>query len=242
MKTLKALILMAVMAFIAPLATAAIYAGSWTNKTFGSTGPLTIRLDITKTKVSGNFNLDGPVFGGINPPPIPFNVPLKSNGSGTFNVIGTLIGDIAGSFTSEGKLTIAITNVPGGTVTDASFNGSFDLTLEKFTGTYNVNGPGGPLANGVTEAHVPKAPTVKLARKVNISGSSGSAKATVLTNTTVASVTATTTSGTVRVKLVKPNVYRIIAKQMTAATTKVTVVVTNADGFKTTKVVRFVKT
>lgn len=241
MKTLKSLLLLPAFLLLPPLATASVYTGSWENKTFSTTGALTIDFEIKKTSVSGSFDFDGPVFGAGDPPAIKFKAPLKSNGSGSFTVIGTGVGDIAGSFTSKGKLTITITNIPGGVLTAARINGKFDLALEKFNATYEIDNGGGLFANGVAEAHVPKPAVIKMARKVTVTGKTARTPITVETNTGITSIAADA-KGTATVKVKgKKSPYQLVVSNMTGPTAKVTVTVRNADGFISKKVVRFVK-
>ena len=241
MKTSLRLFIVPALLCFASLGNASTYTGFWKNKTFGSTGDLTINLTITKAKVSGSFDLDGPVFGGLNPPAIPFNVPLKTDGSGSFNVKGTVLGDVKGSFKSNGDLSFTITHIPGGFLTEARFNGKFDLRIEKFSGTYEIDSSGGLYATGSTAAHVPQAPTLQVAKQVNVGGTSGQVKAKVLTNSKIKSFSATA-DGNAKTTVTGTNPYTISVKKMTLTTTRLTLLVKNIDGFQTSKVVKFVRT
>lgn len=241
MKTLKTFLFLPAFLLLPPLATASVYTGSWENKTFGSSGDLTIDFEIKKGSVAGSFDFDGPVFGAGDPPAIKFKAPLKSDGSGSFKVTGTQVGDLAGSFTSKGKLTITITNIPGGLLTKAEINGKFDLKLEKFDATYEIDSTGGPFANGVAEAHVPKPAVIKMAKKVTVTGKTAKTPVKVETNTTLKSITADAKGkATVKLKGTK-SPYQLVASNLTAPTVKVTVKVENADGFTSKKTVKFVK-
>lgn len=241
MKTLKTLLFLPAFLLLPPLATASVYTGSWENKTFDTTGALTIDFKKTKTKVTGSFDFDGPVFGAGDPPAISFTAPLKSDGSGTFTVTGTGVGDLSGSFTAKGKLTITISNIPGGFLTEARINGKFDLKLEKFNATYQIDNAGGLFAEGVAEAHVPKAAVITVARKVNVIGKTAKTPVKVVANTGITSVKATTKANAKVTVKGKKSPYQLVVTRMNAASAKVTVTVKNADGFTSKKVVTFVK-
>ncbi len=240
MKTLMEISMMSALLFLPPLATASVYSGSWENKTFDTTGALTIDFTVKKSSVSGSFDFDGPVFGAGDPPAIAFKAQRKANGSGSFKVTGTAVGDLAGSFTPKGKLTITITNIPGGFLSEARINGKFDLGLEKFDATYEIDDNVGLFANGVAEAHVPKAPTLKAVKKVAVSGNGAKTQLKVLTNTGIASIT-TSINGTGKVIVKGSNPYQIVIRNMTGPSSKVTVTVTNDDGFASKKTIRFTK-
>lgn len=240
MKTLNLLMGISAVLFFAPLATASIYTGSWKNKTFGSTGALTIDFTLKKSQVAGSFDFDGPVFGAGDPPAIKFKAPRKADGSGSFKVTGTAVGDVTGSFTKNGKLTFTITKIPGGVLTEARINGKFDLTVEKFTATYEIDSTGGLFANGVAEAHVPKPPTIKASDRVTVSRASGKVQAKVLTNTGIVSTKATVDGGA-RVTVTGKNPYTIEVKKLSAPTTTVKFTVKNADGFSKRKSIKFIR-
>ncbi|MES2657414.1 MAG: hypothetical protein V4689_02290 [Verrucomicrobiota bacterium] len=239
MKTLIKSIILPTFLFLTPLADAALYEGNWKNKTYNSTGALTIDLTIKNSRASGSFNLDGPVFGGLNPPAIPFDFPVKANGSGKIKVNGTILGDFNGNIDEDGNFSVTITNIPGG-ITEVRINGVFDIKLEKFTAAYEVDDENGTFANGVVEAHVHEKPTLNVAKTVNVTGTTGKVQAKVVTNTAVKSMKATT-SGTADITITGNNPYQITVKNLTVGTTKVKITVTNKDGLSTSRNVNFVK-
>lgn len=240
MRTLKKALIIPALLLLAPLAGASTYTGTWNNKTFNTEGALTIEFEVGKDNVAGSFDFDGPVFGAGDPPAIPFSAPLDSDGSGSFTVIGTGVGDLSGSFSKDGKLDITISNIPGGVLTEARINGKFDLKVEKFDATYEIDSSGALFANGVAEAHVPKKPKLKLPKRVKFSGAKGKAKLTVKTNTGISKVKAKAT-GKAKVRVTGKNPYKIVVKKTTRKTTRVKIIVVNEDGFKTTKTVKFIK-
>jgi hypothetical protein len=242
MKKLKILMLFVSFLSFDSVATASIYKGTWNNTTFvGSSGALTIDLKLKNSNVSGSFDLGGPVFGGNNPGVVEFDVQLEPNQSGTLEISGTDIGDIAGSFNKNGKLNITISNIPGGFLTEVRINGKFDLATQKFTADYEVDNAGGLYARGVAEAHVPQSPKVIVAGEVNFSGNKGAVEGTVHTNTSIQSVKATASDGNPNVTVIGKNPFRVEVKNISVPSFRVSIVVRNADGFQTTKVVKFIK-
>jgi hypothetical protein len=239
MKTKICALITAALCFAAPHALASTYIGTWKNTTFSTSGSLKMQFTITKTNVTGSLDLDGPVFGAGDPPAIPFNMKRKPDGSGSFKINGTPLGDIAVSYKPDGALDMDITNVPGTIIDDASFNGRFDLKLEKFAAVYEINANGSVLAEGVAEAHVRKAPTIKAPKTVKVSGKSGGVKAKVITNTGIKSFTAKANAGA-KATVTGNNPYQITVTKITKPNTRVTLVATNTDGLKKTKVVKFV--
>jgi hypothetical protein len=240
MKTLIPLLAGIACSLLAPVAEAAVYLGSWKNTTFGSSGPLRIEFERSRTKVAVSFDLDGPVFGSIDPPAIRFNAPLDSKGGGRFNVKGTPLGDLSGTFSADGALNVAIRNIPGGTLTEFRFKGKFNLVMETFKGTYEIDNAGGLFAKGTANALVPKAPKITLPKTVRFSGKSATASAKVTSNTKITKVTATTPDGA-KVVVSGKGPYRITVSRIKKAETKVTLKVTNASGKTARKVVTFVK-
>jgi hypothetical protein len=240
MKTLTTLLVGIACSLVAPVAEAAVYLGSWKNTTFGSSGPLRIEFEKGKSKVAVSFDLNGPVFGSIDPPAIRFNAPLDAKGNGKFNVKGTPLGDLTGDFTPNGTLAVKIRNIPGGSLTEFRFNGKFDLVKETFKGTYEIDNSSGLFARGTANALVPKAPKITLPKTVKFSGKSASVVAKISSNTKITSISATTADGA-KVVVSPKAPYRITVSKITKKETKVTLKVTNASGKTAKKTVKFVK-
>ncbi len=224
---------------LAPLASASVYTGAWNNRTFDSTGALTIDFEIGAKNVTGSIDFDGPVFGGGDPPAIPLNATLKNDGSGKFLIPGTAMGDLEGNFKADGSLTIVITNIPGGFLTEVNIIGKFNLKLESFTATYQIDNAAGVFATGDAEAHVPQKPSVTAPRKVTYSGKKGSATIKVATNTGIKSVTAKSNHSAVKVSGKNP--FKLTISKQQKKKTSVKVIVTNDDGFKTVRTITFIK-
>ncbi len=142
------------------------YAGSWTNLTFGSTGPAQIDISFDGASAEIRFDMGGPVFGGFDPPPVTMLGTVVGD-SLVINAFGvSIFGDISGSVDgSDGSFSFLITNIPGGFISEvtaegAIANGTLDLDY-----TILFDGPTGPTnpALGVLTAVVPEpAPTALL--------------------------------------------------------------------------------
>jgi hypothetical protein len=89
---------------------------------------------------------------------------------------------VAGSFSSDGSLTVTITNIPGGVLSKTVFTGKFDLVKKTFAGTYKVYSMGVLFATGDIEAHVHLAPSLKVPGTVNFTGTSKTIQATATSN------------------------------------------------------------
>lgn len=226
---------------LVPTTQAAIYIGSWKNTTFGSTGALKIDLTLKDSRAKGVLDVDGNVFGGADPPPIPFNFPFDPDKNGKFKITGTILGDLAGAYTTNGDLNVTITHIPGGFLTKVSIDSHIDLKLETFAATYQIFNSGGLYAEGTAAAHVHKAPAVKLAKTVNVDGKTGSTTAKVTSNTKIKKVVVGSPDGA-KVTFTGDNPYLIKVGGLNQATTRVKFSVTNADKLTTTKTVKFIRT
>lgn len=237
MKNLANLIIVPALALFSSLASAAVYTGDWFNRTAVTDGPLTIDFTVGKKAVTGFIDFDGPVFGGGDPPAVPLNAKLKKDGSGSFLIKGTAMGDIDGNFTKNGALTVVITNIPAG-FSQVRIDGKFDLKIESFTATYEIYSGDSVIYEGDAKAHVPQKATVKAPKKVNFSGKRGRATVKVLTNTDIKKVKATAKKA--KVKVTGENPYKVTVSKAKKKKTSVKLTVVNDDGFKTKKTIKFV--
>jgi hypothetical protein len=201
---------------------------------FQSTGALTIVLNMSKTKVSGSFDFDGPVFGGGDPAPIPFDIPLNKNGGGSVKIVGTSLGDITGTFTKDGTLTQTITNIPGGFLTSTKLSGKFDLKNRTYKSTYQIFTNSGLFAEGVANARVPGAPRITVVKTVSTAKPTVSINAKALTSSPIVSAKAKATRGA-KVKVSGKNPYRLAVSKLPKGKTVLTFTLSNKDGFKATK-------
>lgn len=124
------------------------YEGQWHNLTFNSTGAA--RATVTKTlpAVSVSLDLDGNVFGGLNPAPLVLSGIASPDGSVAFTPINghATYGDVTASTSTLGVLTAACANVPGqvstvlltGTTSPALIDLTYDITFD--TGSTGANG------------------------------------------------------------------------------------------------------
>ncbi len=126
-----------------------VYAGTWFNQTFMSTGPASATIERNLPQVTFTLDLDGNVFGGSNPTPLVMNGMLNPDMSVTFApVVGhPTYGDVTGSMSATGAINAAGTNVPGGFITGVTLTGQrtpTDIDL-----SYVVTFAQGAPANGV---------------------------------------------------------------------------------------------
>ena len=101
------------------------YAGTWTNKTFGGTGSMTwdITADDTARTIKIAVAVGGPVFGG--PGVKPETILLTHLADGVISGKSPAFGDVSGTITTGGILTITLSNIPGGTISKVTITGTF---------------------------------------------------------------------------------------------------------------------
>lgn len=227
--------------FVIPAAHAALYTGSWKNTTFGSSGAMKIDLTIKDGRAKGSLDLDGNVFGGIDPPAIPFNFPFNPNKSGNFKISGTVLGNFAGTYSKNGDLTVTITKTPGGFPKETRIDGKLDLKLQTFKATYEIDDNAGLFAEGTAAAHVHKKPIIKAPSEVEVTGKTGEASAKVVSNTKITKFQVTSPDGaTIQVSGTNPYVIKV--GKLNQPVTRVVMRATNADGLTKTKTVKFIRT
>jgi hypothetical protein len=127
---------------------AGTYNGSWTNRTFNSTGSVTavIALDRATMTVSATVTVGGNVFGGPPPAPETFAGKLGDLGSLGFSGHSPTFGDF--TVTSNGPaFVMKAQNVPGGRVDHFEADGL--LTGTTINCTYKVFLKDGTTADGV---------------------------------------------------------------------------------------------
>jgi hypothetical protein len=100
------------------------FTGNWTNKTFGSTGAVTwdITADESARTVDIDMTIAGPVFGG--PGVKPEKIRLTHLAEGVIRGTSPAFGDIDGTITPDGTLTITLTNIPGGAIAKVAIDGN----------------------------------------------------------------------------------------------------------------------
>lgn len=224
-----------------PAAHAALYTGSWKNITFGSSGAMKIDLTIKDGRAKGSLDLDGNVFGGADPPAIPFNFPFNPNKAGKFKVTGTLLGNLAGNYTTDGDLNVTITDTPGGFPEETRIKAKINLKLQTFKATYEIDDTGGLFAEGTAEAHVHKAPTIKSPAEIEVTKKTGQTSAKVVSNTKITKFQVTSPDGaTIQVSGTNPYVIKV--GKLNQPITRVVLRATNADGLTKTKTVKFIRT
>jgi hypothetical protein len=133
----------------APAASALTLEGTWSNTTFGSSGPVTIEIEVTdQLSVSADFG--GNVFGGMDPAPISFSVPFNSSGSTAIDIADhPVFGDVTGTVQPGGQFDLTA-DPPVSFITSARVTGTFDG--QSLDATYSVTFPEGPPAVGTISA------------------------------------------------------------------------------------------
>lgn len=227
--------------FLIPAAHAALYTGRWNNTTFGSSGALKIDLTIKDGRAKGNVDIDGNVFGGADPPAIPFNFPFNPNKAGKFKVTGTLLGDLAGNYTTDGDLNVTITNTPGGFPEEARIKAKINLKLQTFKATYEIDDSEGLFAEGKAEAHVHKPPTIKTPSEVEVTNKTGKTSAKIVSNTEITEVSISSPDGAA-IEVSGSNPYVIKVGKLNKPVTRVVIRATNADELTRSKTVKFIRT
>jgi hypothetical protein len=119
------------------------YVGAWTNLTFGSTGKAVIIIDVSGTNATLTFDMDGFVFGYIDPPVISMPGTVVGNTIVLDNKGVGIFGDIKGSIDgTTGAFQTTLTNVPGGFINDVTNSGF--VTNGVISVSYTVDFPGAP--------------------------------------------------------------------------------------------------
>lgn len=227
--------------FLIPAAKAAIYTGSWKNTTFGSTGALKIDLTLKDNRASGSLDIDGNVFGGADPPAIPFNFPFNPDKPAKFKISNTVLGTLSGSYAPDGRLDVVIRNTPGGFPKEARIAAKINLKLRMFTATYEIDDDSGLFAEGTAAAHVPTAPKIKTPARVEVSRKVKTISVKVVSNTKIKSFKVTSPDGA-GLKVTGKNPYEVTVSKLTKPETRIIITAVNADGLKKSKTVRFVRT
>lgn len=130
-------------------AQAVVLTGQWNNTTFGSSGGVTIDATIAGTAFNVTVDLDGFVFGAVDP--APFNFSGDLSGGGNFNATVPNLGDLSGSIDGLGNLDLSFTNVPNPNIDSVFASGTTDAATF-VSMTYEVVFAGGsPSSQGGVE-------------------------------------------------------------------------------------------
>ncbi len=133
-----------------------LWLGQWNNATFGSQGPVGVQVDVIQNAAAAvgptqngtanvTVDLDGPVFGQIDPDPIVIGVNWDGEGA-TGSVNDTQIGDVAVSVNADSEIQVQITDIPGGGIESVTASGSREGNT--ISSAYLVNFAQGGPANG----------------------------------------------------------------------------------------------
>jgi hypothetical protein len=93
------------------------YVGAWTNTTFGSTGKAVIEIQIAGTNATLLFDMDGYVFGTVDPPLISMPGTVDGDAILIDNHGVGMFGDIKGRIDAlQRTFSATLTNIPGGSI------------------------------------------------------------------------------------------------------------------------------
>jgi hypothetical protein len=126
---------------------AGVYSGTWTNTTFGSTGPVTadIKVDAATKTITALVTIGGNVFGGPPPPPETFTGKIGDLTSLSFSGHSATFGDFTVNATGTG-FTMKAINIPGDRVDHLDVVGTLDT--KAINATYTVTLKDGSKAAG----------------------------------------------------------------------------------------------
>lgn len=144
---------------------AGTYTGSWTNLTFGSTGPALIEIAFADDDATIVFDMGGPVFGGFDPPAVTMLGTVVGGDLVINSLQVSVFGDIAGTVSGDdGSFSFAITNVPGGFIDQVTAQGSIAGGVIDLAYEVHFAGPPGPTnpASGILNAVIPEPGTLAL--------------------------------------------------------------------------------
>jgi len=120
--------------------------GTWTNNTFSTTGDVDTIISFNTTTHIATlvFDIDGSVYGGADPAAETFTLNMSNfitNGTDTLTATSATHGDLSVTLTfkddNTGTFTGTAINEPNGSVTSASFSGSFSISGSTVTVTIN---------------------------------------------------------------------------------------------------------
>ena len=135
------------------------YVGRWDNITFASFGDAKVRFDIAGSDVTMTVDMDGFVFGLLDPDPVAFAGTIVGNEIRIDDTVMTY-GMVNATVGSNGAVSYTLTMVPmtgfvditgTGTVSDSAFNLTYDIDaggMEMFNGTVTLPEPGEGAARG----------------------------------------------------------------------------------------------
>jgi hypothetical protein len=136
--------------FVSPFPIAAAlgtYTGTWTNQTFGSTGPVTFQVsDTSPGDLTMTITLGGNVFGRAAPPPFTLTGTLNTQGIITLHGTPAGFGTVNGTIGTNGQFNGTVSGIPAGIITSVTFSGTVSGGV--FNVGYTVNFSSGPPATG----------------------------------------------------------------------------------------------
>jgi hypothetical protein len=118
------------------LAAVGTWTGTWTNDTFGSTGPasMTLSVDEEAQTLDATLDIGGNVFGGADPDAETFSIPLLP---GTYEGSSPVFGSYAVTLNADATLEVVATEMPA--IPAGTFTVSASVVGDNFSGTYEVD-------------------------------------------------------------------------------------------------------
>lgn len=122
------------------------WAGTWTNTTFSSTGALSATVSQAGDTFTVQFDMDGNVFGGANPPLESFTATVSAVNASLVSITSAVYGTLTGTLAADGTLNASGTAIPGG-VDTFTLTGTWTATQITANVTITFDGGGSAAAN-----------------------------------------------------------------------------------------------
>lgn len=124
------------------------WTGSWTNTTFGSTGGATIGIALSPDgTASFTLDLDGLVFGLLDPEPEEFGGSYDAAGATFGDANNRLFGNVTITISADGDILFEATGVPAPGIESITAEGT--ISADAIEMSYTVTFTGGGTAEGV---------------------------------------------------------------------------------------------
>lgn len=100
------------------------YVGTWQNSTFGASGAATFVLDFVNDDWTAIIDLDGNVFGGLDPAPLELGGTFSGFGSSDFSVDDhPTYGDVSGSISGGTLVSASLVDLPNPAIAGVEISG-----------------------------------------------------------------------------------------------------------------------
>jgi hypothetical protein len=122
------------------------WSGTWNNTTFSSTGAVSVVVAQTGDQYTLQFDMDGGVFGGANPPLEAFTATVSQVNASLVSLTSSVYGTLTGTLNANGTLTGSGTAIPG-SVDTFTLTGTWTATAINANVTITFDGGGSANAN-----------------------------------------------------------------------------------------------